>query len=404
MSSQIAIANEPQSLEATNLMLQDGEEEDLTGLVLGLYQLTGLLRRENHYNVYSVFCWFHYHTLVLEARSYVLEGIHSKLRKYRLKSIQRLSSRNVREEKLRGLFIVVYKVESQIANELEKTKPSQILHHRMKDIQVSKPTEKSDRQREATRLRQLERRQKNRRKEKSGSEEKEGEEEKEAGHDIEGRQGEGEGDREGSYKPADEEERLYALLYNAYYDRPTVLQKLPSVSQVLLEKYIRNPPPKFEDVEQMEAFTATKFNELLFLSEQEMNLPAKVQQRKDEYAKSILRQILTTKESEDYDIMQDVVAMAHHEIEVIMQVQQILPGARDIAEFRYLEWTKKLKKIRDLKTKIEDQEAEYAEWTRLHKQQDDSRVTLSVSGTVVALMGSLFSLRLEYRKLLYTQD
>lgn len=363
MSSQSSqsVDNKPQSPEPADLSLSNDEQEDLSGIVLssGPYQLRKILRRDNHYNVYSICSLSNVDTVGMEARTYRLDEIPNKLRKYRLKSMQRLSSRRKLEERQRGVVIVVYMVVDNMTTKGSKKNTTvQKLQHKEDDIQITKPKAKSDRQREAARLRQLERRQKNRRKEKESGEEKEGEGE------------ETDEDREENDEPTDEEERLYVLLHLAYSNNPELVQQLPRVSRDALDKYHQTKLLRFENDEEIEAFMTIKLEEVLFLSRQEKVLPDREKQMRDEQEALNRRWTLSISKNElgDCSKAQNMIILARQKLRVIKNVQKFLPFATGYTDFLYQELKKRLEEVRNLKKDISDRDAVYAEWMRLKQR------------------------------------
>lgn len=87
----------------------------------GEFSLGHLIRQENHAQVYSAVSISNQGHF--EARVYDLDGVSGKVRQYRLRNKSRLRSRAVLETQLKGLIIVVYRVEEMGVSSDEDDNP-----------------------------------------------------------------------------------------------------------------------------------------------------------------------------------------------------------------------------------------------------------------------------------------
>jgi hypothetical protein len=143
---------------------EDEDQDELVDVFVGsLFQLTRLIRRDNHAKVYSVKDWLHPASQrVLEARAYSFEGLSSKQRKYRQRNMVRLSKRSVLKEQMFGHTIVLYTVnpeehQQSRADPLQPTSESQVTDGDCQSIDKRAKT-KSEAQNEKARLKQRTRR------------------------------------------------------------------------------------------------------------------------------------------------------------------------------------------------------------------------------------------------------
>jgi hypothetical protein len=94
--------------DTTRIMDAAGEMSPAGVIFDGEFKLEKFLRHDGHADVHSVIANAS-QTTSLEARVYSLEGLPRKARQYRMRSIQRLTSRTVLETRWQGMVVVVYK-------------------------------------------------------------------------------------------------------------------------------------------------------------------------------------------------------------------------------------------------------------------------------------------------------
>lgn len=337
-------------------------DDDGNAVLAGQYKIEQLLRRDMHATVYSVSLTTISQTTSstdeFEARVYVIEGISDELRKYRLRSIKRLKSRTVFESRMSGRIVVVYRVDTKIEvtspkNDIPLEKENET-EAQSEGEQQSKTTQKSDLQREKDRLRQSERR-KNRRKEQklrseSANSENEGQ------HRVQ--------------EPTDDEETFYFVLHSVYNHRRDHPENLPPLLHLQLGKYLQKPPLQFDDISEMETFTAFKLRETAFLNLQKKKLPDVEKRRKGEYT-DLLRQLSSLpKGSETYLSLQQQTKIALEKLKAIRHAQEVLPELIAEAEKIYEDMKRALKIARELREEKEGLQKLSNEWHRLKRKVD----------------------------------
>lgn len=141
----------------------------LEGTVLdGQFRVGGLLKHENHFDVYSLSPLEPGDERVLEARVFALDNIPSKVRKRRIRTIKRMeskgsTSRRVLQTRSGRFTIIVYEKDPEI-----QLAPATAIIHVDETLQIVEPAAdedqparihaKSDHRRASNRQRQLERR------------------------------------------------------------------------------------------------------------------------------------------------------------------------------------------------------------------------------------------------------